>query len=164
MTRPTEFSEQNGKAHVPGDPDPYPSSSGSSPNKNNLFKDSNSSEFHKKKSNTKKNRRKHKTQDASDSSSSNSDLFNKSDYRHKRRKKKIHQKTDPIKLCAQLTTKLLTTSHKSKIIRFKLDEDPLQRQVYFLTFVESLEIIFPSIKKLVNYLQIIQKIGGENIK
>ena len=27
MTRPTEFPEQNGKAHVLGDPDPYPSSS-----------------------------------------------------------------------------------------------------------------------------------------
>ena len=26
LTRPTELSEQNGKAHVPGDPDPYPSS------------------------------------------------------------------------------------------------------------------------------------------
>ena len=31
---------------------------------------------------------------------------------------------DPIKLCARLTSKLLTTAYKSKIIRFKIDEDP----------------------------------------
>ena len=47
--------------------------------------------------------------------------------------------------------KLLTTAYKSKIVRFKLDEDPLQRQIYFLTFVESLKMTFPSIKKLVKY-------------
>ena len=33
-------------------------------------------------------------------------------------------------------------TYKSKIIRFKMDEDPLQRQIYFITFVESLEMIF----------------------
>ena len=38
--------------------------------------------------------------------------------------------------------KLLTTAYKSKNIRFKMDEDPLQRRIYFLTFVESLEMIF----------------------
>ena len=48
----------------------------------------------------------------------------------------------------KLTEKFLTTAYKSKIIRFKLDEDPLQRRIYFLTFVKSLEMIFPSIKKL----------------
>ena len=30
LTRPTELPEQNGKAHVPGEPDPDPSSSDSS--------------------------------------------------------------------------------------------------------------------------------------
>ena len=45
--------------------------------------------------------------------------------------------------------KLLTTEYKLKIIRFELDEDPLQRRIYFFTFVESLEMTFPSIKKLV---------------
>ena len=38
--------------------------------------------------------------------------------------------------------KLLTTAYKSKIIRFKMDEDPLQSRIYFLTFVELLEMIF----------------------
>ena len=33
---------------------------------------------------------------------------------------------------AQLTAKFLTTAYKSKFIGFKLDEDPLQRQIYFL--------------------------------
>ena len=36
----------------------------------------------------------------------------------------------------------LTTAYKSKIIRFKMDEDPLQCRIYFLIFVESLEMIF----------------------
>ena len=57
-------------------------------------------------------------------------------------KNKIHQKNDPIKLCARLTKKLPMTAYKSKIIRFKMDEYPPQRRIYFLTFVESLEMIF----------------------
>ena len=51
-------------------------------------------------------------------------------------KRKAIVKKDPIKLCAQLTAKLLTAAFKSKIIRFKMDEDMLQRRIYFLTFVE----------------------------
>ena len=39
-------------------------------------------------------------------------------------------------------SKLLTPAYESKIIRFKMDEDPLQHRIYFLTFVESLEMIF----------------------
>ena len=54
---------------------------------------------------------------------------------------KSHRKKNPIKLCARLTAKLLTTLYKSKIIRFKTDEDPLQHRIYFLTFVESPEMI-----------------------
>ena len=42
---PEELPEQNGKAHVPGDPDPDPSSSDSSSKESNLSKDSNSSEL-----------------------------------------------------------------------------------------------------------------------
>ena len=56
--------------------------------------------------------------------------------------KEKHCKKDPIKICETLTEKLLTTSYKSKIIRFKMDEDTLQRRIYLLTFVESLEMIF----------------------
>ena len=42
-TLTTDLPEQNGKTHIPGDPDPDPSSSYSSSNKSNLSNDSNSS-------------------------------------------------------------------------------------------------------------------------
>ena len=45
------------------------------------------------------------------------------------------------------TAKLLTTAYKSKIIRFKMYEDPLQRRIYFFTFVESLEMISSQYKE-----------------
>ena len=61
------------------------------------------------------------------------------------------RKNDPIKLCARLTENFLTEVYKSNIIRFKLDEDQLQRRIYFVTFVESLEMIFSRYKKLVKY-------------
>ena len=70
-------------------------------------------------------------------------------------------KKDPIRLCATLTAKLLTTAFKSKIIRFKLDEDPLQRRIYFLTLIDSLNMIFPNIEKLMKCSEIIQKWRGE---
>ena len=89
----------------------------------------------KKKSDKKKNSRKHKKLYASDSSSSDSDSSDNSNYRRKTHKKKSHRKTDTIKLCPRLTKKLMTTAYKSKIIRFKMDEDPPQRQIYFLAFV-----------------------------
>ena len=38
--------------------------------------------------------------------------------------------------------KLLMTAYKSKIIRFKTDEDLLQRRIYFLTFIDSLDMMF----------------------
>ena len=115
--------------------------------KYNLSNDSNSSKWIKKKIDKKKKRRKHKKQNSSYSSSSDADTSNDSDYRRKRCKKKSHRKTDPIKLCARLMSKLLTTAYKSKIVRFKLDEDPLQYRIYFITFVESLEMIFSQYKE-----------------
>ena len=129
LTRPTEFTEQNGKGHVPDDPDPYPSSSDSSPKK--------------KKRNKKKNRRKYRKDDSLDpSSSDNYDSSDDSDFRRKGRKRESDWKKYRIKLCAHLTTKFLTTAYISNIIRFKMDKDPLHCQIYFLTFVESPEIIF----------------------
>ena len=47
LTRPTEPPEQNGKAHVPGDPDPDPSLSESSSKKSNYSNDSNYSKSKK---------------------------------------------------------------------------------------------------------------------
>ena len=57
-----------------------------------------------------------------------------------------------------------TTAYKYNIIRFKLDEDPLQRRIYFLTFVGSLEMIFSQYKETCEVLLEYTKIGGENIK
>ena len=53
---------------------------------------------------------------------------------------------------------------KLKIIKFKTDKDPLQRRTYFLTFVESLEMIFFQYKETCEVLLYYPKIGGENIK
>ena len=73
----------------------------------------------KKKRTKKKKHCKHRKDDLSDpSSSDDSDSSDDSHYRNKRRKDKKHQKKDPIRLCATLTAKLLTTAYKSKIIRF----------------------------------------------
>ena len=84
----------------------------------------------------KKKRRKQTKQDFSDLSLRDSDFSNEGDYRRKIRKKKnSHRKKDPIKLCAKFTEKLLTTEYKSKTIKLKLDEDLLQRRIYFLTFI-----------------------------
>ena len=107
---------------------------------------------------------KHKKQDSSDSSLSDSDLSNDSDYRRKRHKNNIHHKKDHIKLCARLTEILLTTAYKSKIIQFKLYEDLLQYRIYFITFLESLEMIISQYKETCEVLLDYQKIGGENIK
>ena len=58
----------------------------------------------------------------------------------------------------------MTTEYKPKIIKFKLDEDPLQSRILFITFVESLEMIFSKYEEtcglLLDYLQIV----GKNIK
>ena len=131
----------------------------------NSSNDRNSSKPKKKKRNNKKKRRRDKKYDLSDPSlSDNSDSSYNSDYRQKRRKRKSDQKKDPIKLCAQLTKKLLTTAYKSNIIRFKMDEDPLQHRIYFLTFVESLEMIFLQYTETCEVLLDYPRIGGEDIK
>ena len=51
-----------------------------------------------------------------------------------------------------------------KIIKFKLGEDPLQRQIYFLTFLESLEMILSKYTETCKVLIDYPKIGGRNIK
>ena len=94
-----------------------------------------------------------------------SDLSNGSDYRRKIRKNsKSHRKKDPIKLCARLTETFLTAAYKSNIIKFKLDEDPLQHRIYFLTFVESLEIIISQYKEICELLLDYPKTGWDHIR
>ena len=60
--------------------------------------------------------------------------------------------------------KFLTTAYKLKIIRLKMDEDPLQRRIYLFTFVEPLEMIFSQYKETCEALLDYPKIGGDNIK
>ena len=104
---------------------------------------SSDSRARKKKRTKKEKRRKHWKNDSSDPySSDDSDLSDDIHYRRERRKDKKHQKKVHIRLCAILTENFLTTAYKSKIIRFKMDEDPLQRRIYFLTFIDSLDMIF----------------------
>ena len=123
---------------VNSDPDPPPSDSSDS--------SSSSDSERKRKKKKKKKRRKQRKDDSSDPSSSDdsddSDSSEDSHYRRRRRKNKKHREKDMIRLCATLTENLLTTAFKSKIIRFKLDEDPLQRRINFLTFIDSLNMMF----------------------
>ena len=139
--------------------DPDPSSSDSS--------DSSSSDSapNKKKNKKKKKRRKHPKDDSSNpSSSDDSDLYDDSHYRRKRRKEKKHRKKNPIILCATLMAKFLTTAYKSKIIRFKMDEDPLQRRICFLTFIDSLDMIFSQYRETCEVLLNYPIIGEDNVK
>ena len=59
---------------------------------------------------------------------------------------------------------MLTIEYKSNIIRFKLDEDPLQSRFIFLTFVESLEVIFYQYEETCEVLLDYPKIGGKSNK
>ena len=139
-------------------PDPEPSSS-------DLSEISSSdSRAKKKKTTKKKKRRKHRKDDSSDPSSSNDSYsYYDSHYRRKRRNNKRHRKKDPIGLCETLTSKFLTTAYKSKITRFKMDEDPLQRQFYFLTFIDSLDMIFSQYRETYEVLLYYPKIGGDDV-
>ena len=76
-------------------------------------------------------------------------------------KRRSIRKNYPIKICAHLLEKFTTTSYKSKIIRFKMDEDPLQRRIYFLTFIESLEMIFSKYTETCEVITDDPKIGWE---
>ena len=154
-----EFLE-NEKGDVPDNPDPEPSSLDSSSKKSSSYSSSKKNKFNKK-----KKRRKYRKDDSSyPSSSDDSESPNDSDYRCKQNKKKSHRKKCPIKLCARLTEKLLTTAYKSKIIRFKMDEDQLQRQIYFLASVESLEMIFSQYTETCEVIINYPKMGGADIK
>ena len=57
----------------------------------------------------------------------------------------------------------MTTAYKSKIIRFKMDEDPLQRHIYFLTFVYSIQMMISKYKETCEKILDYPKIGGDDI-
>ena len=161
MTRSEHSSTSKCKKHGPKvNSEPHPSPSDSS------YSSSLSESARKrKKSKKKKKHRKHRKDDSSDPSSSDdsddSDSSEDNHYRCRRRKNKKHRKRYPIRLCATLTSKFLTTAYKSKIIRFKLDEDPLQRRIYFLTFIDSLNKIFSQYRETYEVLKYYPKMGGE---
>ena len=149
------------KKHGPkvnSDPDPPPSDSSDSSSLSDLARKI-------KKSKSKKKCRKHIKYESSDPSSSDdsddSDSSEESHYRRRQHKNKKHWKKYPIRLCATLTAKLLTTAFKLKIIRFKLDEDPLQRRIYFLTFIDSLNMIFSQYRETYEILRDYPKMGEE---
>ena len=146
LTLPTEFSKRKEKAgkeyvlyYLESEPSPADSSLRESDSSNDRKYSKSKSKWQDKK----KNHRKRTKQDSSDLLSSDSHSSDESDYKIKiRNKKKSYWKRDPIKLCPKLTAKFLTTAYRLKIVKFKLDEDPLQCQIYFITFIESLEMIF----------------------
>ena len=158
MTRSVNSSKRSKKNEPKVNLDPDTSSSDSSDSS------SSDSRANKKKRKKKNKCRNHPKDDSSDpSSSDDSDSSDDSHYRLKRRKDKKHQKKYPIKLCATLTEKFLTKAYKSKIVRFKIDEDPLQRRIYFLTFIDSLDMIFSQNRETCEVLLDYPKIGGDDV-
>ena len=57
-----------------------------------------------------------------------------------------------------------STAYKSKIIKLKLDKDPLHCLIYFLSFIESLEMIFSKYRETFEVILYYPAIGGEDIK
>ena len=45
-----------------------------------------------------------------------------------------------------------------------MDEDPLQRRIYFITFIDSLEMIFSQFTETCEVLIDYPRIGGEDIE
>ena len=142
------------------DPDPPPSDSSDS--------SSSDSEHKRKKRKDKKKRRNHRKDDSSEPSSSDdsddSDSSEDSHYRRRQRKNNKHREKDPIRLCAALTEKFLTTAFKWKMIQFKLDEDPLQRRIYFLTFIDSLNMVFSQYRETYEVLRDYPKMRRGDVK
>ena len=50
------------------------------------------------------------------------------------------------------------------MIRFKLDEDPLQRRIYFLTIIDSPKMFFSQYRETYEVLRDYPKMEGGNIK
>ena len=119
--------------NAPADPDPDPSSSDSS---------------------------------SSDSSESSYDKYYKKRQRTKKNKNKLRSKNspnDPIKDCAKITAKLLTAVYKPKIINFKLDEYPLQRRFYLLSFMNLLKFVLSQFKETYMLITENPSIRGEDL-
>ena len=57
----------------------------------------------------------------------------------------------------------MTTGYKSKIIRFKMDEDLIHRRIYFLTFIDLLDMIFSQYRETCEVILDYPKIGGDDV-
>ena len=114
------------------------------PSSYDLSETSSSDSREKKKKITKKKKRcKHRKDDSSDPYlRDDSDSSDDGHYIRKQCNNMTHKENNPIRICATLTSKLLTTAYKSKIIRFKMNEDLLQRRIYFLVFIDLIDMIF----------------------
>ena len=55
------------------------------------------------------------------------------------------------------------TAYKLKIIRFKMDEDPLQSRIYFLTFIDSIDMVFSRYRETCEVILDYPKIGGDDV-
>ena len=158
MTRSVDSSKRSKKYEPEVNLEPDPSSSDSSNSS------SSDSKARKKKHTKKKKRCKHQKDDSSNPYLSDDyDFSDDSHYRHKRRKDKKHREKYPIRLYNTLTEILLTTAYKLKIIRFKMDEGPLQHQIYFLTFIDSIDMIFSQYIETCEVLLDYPKIGGDDV-
>ena len=108
-------------------PDPEPSSSDSSSSSDS------DSRARKKKRTKKKKCRKHQKYYSSDPSlRDDSDLSNGIHYRRKRRKDKKHWEKDPIRICANLTAKLLMTAYRKSVVSIGKMTHPNHLQVMIL--------------------------------
>ena len=98
--------------------------------------------------------------------SSDSDYYDESDYKtiDAIKIRTIRKRNGNLSNYTQNNGKVAETAHKLKVIKFKLDEDPLQRRIYFLTFMESLEMIFSQYKETCEVLLDYPKTGGEDIR
>ena len=136
MTQSVDSSKRS-KKHKPEvnlDPDLLSSDSSDSSSSDSAPK--------KKKSKKNKKRREHRKDDLSDpSSSDDSDSSDNSHYRRKQRKDKKHQKKDPIRLCATLTEKLLTTDKiRPQYVRQKDTKDTIGRYHCFTSGREGKQL------------------------
>ena len=64
---------------------------------------------------------------------------------------------------AKLIAKLLTAAYKSKVVRFKLDKDPLNFRVYFLSLLNSLKIALSKFSETYMLIADYPFIRGEEI-
>ena len=86
---------------------------------------------------------------ANSSESSDDDNFKQRRCTKKNKKKRQGKKSfnDTIKKCAKFI-KLITETYKSKGIKLKLDEDPLQFRVYLLSLTKPLKIFHHNLSRL----------------